>query len=265
MARTTLPLWLALLGLAGCSGTGTDALDTGGDADDGNGETAAGGEDGDGDTAADEEELVTLTVSVGGGSSVQFFTNQGVRILCGETEAGTETPCVAQFVRGSSVDIQRTLSLPREEEARFRLASYSDDCADVDTASEPRGGHCRLTMDRDREVRVSFERRAELVIAHSSPDTINFRWSLAYDPVSQKGGGNPLTLQGTFDCYLPGPACERRAMFDVGTLITVRAGNGGDVANFKGWGGACATFGMNATCMVTLTGDSEVSGSWSYF
>jgi hypothetical protein len=264
MAWIRLPLLLLSLALAACSGESTDPLGTGDDDDirDGVGGEYGGGEGG-GDPGGAGGELVTLTVNVDGDSSVQFYTHQGEKVVCGQGEGATPPPCSAQFVRGSGADIQRTLSLPREEEARFRLSAYGGDCPTVDSDVEPRGGHCTLTMDRDHEVDVHFERRAELTIAQVSPDaTINFRWTLAYG--AQKNGGNPLTLQGTFDCYIPGASCEKRAIFDVGTMITVSAGVG-DVAIFKGWSGACAMAGMNPVCTFPLTGDSTVTGSWSYF
>jgi hypothetical protein len=209
---------------------------------------------------------VTLTISVSGGSSVEYHTNAGERLVCGDTSlSGHAVQCSADFVVGSEAAIQRTFSLPDAEEARWRLSVWGGDCAGIDADIEIRGGHCRLLMDGDKQVTVEFESRAMLTVSHQSPDQMSIRWELDYQPADQKGGGNPLTRRGTFDCRFPGgPPCVIEAMYDVGTEITVRAGVGSNAANFQGWGGACASFGTTGTCTFILTGDTTVTGDWAY-
>ena len=71
-----------------------------------------------GTDAGGSADTVTLAISVDGGSSVEFFTNQGERLVCGDTSLNLpDVTCSADFVRGSEVRIQRTLGLPVEEEA----------------------------------------------------------------------------------------------------------------------------------------------------
>lgn len=229
---------------------------------------AGDGDAGSGGGGGSSNELVTLTIESAGGSSVQYFTNDGERHFCGDTSlSGHPVQCTAEFVRGSEARIQRTLSLPEAEELRYRLSAWGGDCSDLDADVEPRGGNCRLLMDRNRDVAVTFERRARLNVAHQSPDEMSIRWELDYAPRAQKGGGSSGTRAGTFDCRFPEllPACEIEAFYDVGTVITLKAGNGSDdVSNFRGWDGACASFGRSGTCMFTLEEDVSVGASWSY-
>jgi hypothetical protein len=119
-------------------------------------------------------------------------------------------------------------------------------------------------MEDDENVTVEFERRPELHVAHTLDDEMTIRYALDYAPRDQKGGGSSATRAGTFDCYSTGPPCELTARYDAGTVITIDAGVGSNVANFRGWGGACASAGTNPVCELTLTDDSAVTATWSY-
>ena len=143
-------------------------------------------------------DTVRLTISVDGGSSVEYFTNQNERLFCGDTVHSLhDVTCTAEFFRGSQARIQRTLGLPKEEEARWRLAGWEGACQGLDADTEPRGGQCILTMDEDKDVSVNFARRAMITVTHTGPPQLLNRWGIDYLPAAQKGGGNPLTLRGT--------------------------------------------------------------------
>jgi hypothetical protein len=173
-------------------------------------------------------------------------------------------------VRGYTVDIQRTLSLTDEEEARWRLSVWSGDCVfDVDASTEPRGGHCQIvTNDDDKSlyiVNVTFEQRARLRVNQVSSNPLSTRWSVAMSP--QLAGGNPLTRAGTFDCNFPQllPVCSIDAMYDKGTTITLTAGTNPPTppTNWQGWSGACPAAGKAPVCVLTLTSDVQVTGTWA--
>jgi hypothetical protein len=205
---------------------------------------------------------VTLSISVTGGSSVEFFTNGNERLFCGDTSlSGHDTTCGAQFIRGSEARIQRTLGLSDEEEARWRLAGWAGACEDLDADTEPRGGQCILVMDEGKDVNVSFEERAKITIAHSGPPQLLLRWGLQYSP--QNASGNPLTLRGQFDCDTDVLAdCTKTAFFDKGTTITLTAGTGVDNGNLASISGACST--NASTCEFTIESDSDVTFNWKY-
>jgi hypothetical protein len=209
-------------------------------------------------------DMVNLTLGVTGGSSVEYFTNQGQRLFCGDTTLSRhDVTCSAEFIRGSEARIQRTLSLPIEEEARWRLAGWRGACQDIDADTEPRGGQCTLTMSEDKDVSVQFARRATLTITHTGPPQLFLRWGFDYRPTAQKGGGNPLTLRGEFDCDTDRLAqCKKNGYYDAGTTITLRAGTGVNAPNLSSFGGACAT--TESTCQFQLDADSEVSINWKY-
>jgi hypothetical protein len=218
---------------------------------------AEGGGGGGGDT-------VTLSISVAGGSSVEYFTNQGERLFCGDTTLSLhEVTCSADFSRGSEARIQRTLSLTDEEEARWRLAGWGGACDGIDATTEPRGGQCILVMDEDKEVDASFAQRAMLTISHTGPSQLLMRWGLAYEPAAQLGGGNPLTLRGQFDCDTDMLAeCGKSAFYDVGTKIVLTAGTGVDNGNLASFSGGCVT--TASTCQFELQGDTIVTFNWKY-
>ncbi len=148
--------------------------------------------------------------------------------------------CTAPFVRGSQARIQRLVGLVNEDEGAWRLSGWGGDRS-LDADTEPRGGLCTVTMDRDRTVTASFERRAKLSVEMVLQDfPMSIRWSLAFSP--QKAGGNPTTRGGTFDCNSPSglPVCTVEAYYDPGTSITVTAGSGaGQPAFWEGWVSGC--------------------------
>lgn len=110
------------------------------------------------------------------------------------------------------------------------------------------------------DISVEFEQRYAVSITHSGPANLLMRWSLDYQPSAQKGGGNPLTLRGTFDCDTDTlAACAKSAYFDAGTKVILTFGLPGNLAS---WGGACS--GSQPTCEFTLAGDSTVSVNWKY-
>jgi hypothetical protein len=220
-------------------------------------EGADGGEGGSGDT-------VTLTIAASGGSSVEYFNNQGERLFCGDTSlSGHDVTCEAEFVRGSEARIQRTLGLSDEEEARWRLAEWGGACEEVDSDVEPRGGQCILIMDDDKDVDVFFEQRPMITITHTGPSQLLMRWGVDYRPAAQKGGGNPLTLRGEFDCDTDTlAACAKTAYYDAGTTVILRAGSGVDAPNLDSFSGACST--TVSTCEFVIEGDSDVTVTWKY-
>lgn len=209
-------------------------------------------------------DAVTLTISVAGGSSVEYFTNQGERLFCGDTSlSGHDVACSAEFVRGSEARIQRTLSLSDEEEARWRLAQWDGACEGIDADVEPRGGQCILVMDEDKDVSVGFAQRAMITVTHTGPSQLFMRWGLDYAPAAQKGGGNPLTLRGQFDCDTDALAsCAKTAYFDTGTTITLTAGSGVDNGNLASISGSCST--AASTCEFVLEADAEALFTWKY-
>jgi hypothetical protein len=209
-------------------------------------------------------DTVSLTISVVGGSSVEYFTNQNQRLFCGDVTVSLhDVTCTAEFVRGSEARIQRTLSLPVEEEARWRLAGWEGACASIDTDTEPRGGQCNLIMNEDKTVFVQFTRRATITITHTGPPQLLNRWGIDYAPVAQKGGGNPLTLHGNFDCDTDMLAeCKKTGYFDTGTTITLRAGTGMNAGSFQSFSGACST--TESTCEFRLDSDAEATYAWEY-
>jgi hypothetical protein len=212
-----------------------------------------------------QSDNVTLTVTVTGGSSVQFYNNQNVLHKCGDANVtGAPNQCSTTVVRGSEVRIQRTLSLPTDEEARWRLSGWTLDCAGIDADAEPRGGMCNLSMTSNKTVHVDFEHRKRLQVVHTGTDPMFVRWSVGMS--AQKAGGNPLTRAGTFDCNFPSmlPVCSIDAIYDVNTAITIDAGAGAAPANWQGWGGNCASFLKAAVCTLTLTNDAQVTGSWAF-
>jgi hypothetical protein len=224
-------------------------------------ERGAGGDEPDDGGTAD---AVTLAISVSGGSSVEYFNTKGERLFCGDTSrSGHDVTCTEQFDKGSQVRIQRTLSLPIEEEARWRLSAWGGACDGIDADTEPRGGLCQIELNEDTDVSVTFESRPTITITHAGPPQLLLRWSIDYRPVAQKGGGNPLTLHGTFDCDTDMlAACTKTAYFDAGTTVILKAGGGVDAPNFAGWGGACG--GTESTCEIVLEGDSTVTYNWKY-
>ena len=228
-----------------------------------------GGGEGGGSTTgsgASTNEYVTLTVQVDGDTSVQFHDQGGALYKCGDARVpNAPSQCTAQILKGFEVDIQRTLSLPVDEEARWRLKTWSIACPVIDTNKEPRGGHCRITMNASQTVLVTFERRVRVRIFQNLSDPMSIRWEVAMS--LQSAGGNPLTRAGTFDCNYPSglPVCNVDAIYDLGTTLTIKAGSGmGTPTYWKGWGGACASFGLAATCTITLAPDVDVTGSWAF-
>ena len=209
-------------------------------------------------------DTVTLTINAVGGSSVEYFTNRNERLFCGDTSLSLhDVTCSAEFIRGSEARIQRTLSLPVEEEARWRLAGWDGACEGIDADTEPRGGQCILTMDEDKDVLVEFTRRATITVTHTGPPQLLNRWGIDYRPPAQKGGGNPLTLRGQFDCDTDMLAeCTKTASFDIGTTVILTAGTGVDAGSFSGFSGACTT--TESTCELTLESDAEVTYIWIY-
>lgn len=222
---------------------------------------------------------VRLTVSVTGSSTgadalataVQFFDNLGVKHHCYSfsAPAGVPSSCTAEFARGSEARIQRMLSLIDEDEGAWRLSLWGGACLGIDANTAPRGGQCNLTMDADKNVTVGFERRAKLTIDQLTlqPGDYSIRWNLAYS--AQKAGGNPTTRAGTFDCSSTTrlPVCTiQDAYYDMGTVITVTAGNPaitGQPAFWKFWQTGCANSGTGRVCTVTLTAPSHVIvGVW---
>ncbi len=219
----------------------------------------------------EDPDMVRLNITVYGGDSptdivvataVEFHDTQNVRHFC--YSAAVPNPgsvCTALFVRGSQARIQRLVGLVNEDEGAWRLSGWGGDCS-LDADTEPRGGLCTVTMDRDRTVTASFERRAKLSVEMVLQDfPMSIRWSLAFSP--QKAGGNPTTRGGTFDCNSPSglPVCTVDAYYDPGTSITVTAGSGaGQPAFWEGWISGC--FGASTVCTRTLTGDVRITGVW---
>ncbi len=211
---------------------------------------------------------VRLTVVVNGGGSVEFFDNQNVRHRC--YDAAAQVPvssCTANFVRGSEARIQRELNLLPIDEGERRLYLWGGACLGLDANIQPRGGQCRLTMDGEKSVLVGFERRAKLfveMVLLESPMSV--RWSLSYS--TQKSGGNPTLIGGTFDCNSPSglPRCEiRDAYYDLGTVLTLTAGSGtGTPAFWHQWSGACGAAGSGTVCVTTLNGDANIHGAWGF-
>ena len=108
-----------------------------------------------------------------------------------------------------------------------------------------------LAMDEDKDVSVSFEQRAKITITHAGPPQLLLRWGIDYTPAAQKGGGNPLTLRGQFDCDTDFLAdCAKTAFFDTGTTIILKAGTGVDAGNLASISGACNT--SESTCEFSL-------------
>ncbi len=246
---------------------------------------------------------VRLTVRVEGGSSVEFHNFNRDKYYCGDpVPSGLTRTCELDVPEGSEVAIQRTLKrslrpstatpptvetptvdapgLTNAEEARWRIASWGQACATTNANTEPRGGQCKLLMDGDKVVTVTFERRAQLRVTHQLAGAIplGFAWSLG--ATDQKSGGNPLAFRpAQQNCQLPhvprqfaGPAadfreadpCDIWAMYDVGSTVTMTIGSGiGDVTTFQGWGGACAGSGRSATCTLTLTEDAAVTTTFA--
>lgn len=224
---------------------------------------------------------VHLTVRVEGGSSVEFHNFNRDKYYCGDTSLSNHpVQCELDVLAGSEVSLQRTLGLKNIEEARWRLVAWGQACAATNADTEPRGGQCRLLMDGDKTVNVTFERRAMLHIKHelAGGPPLGFAWSI--DPSSQKSGGNPLAFRPTQqNCQFPhqprqfaGPAadfreadpCELYSMFDVGTDVTLQIGGGEQtLSTFLGWGGACSAASRSPTCKLTLREDSEVTSRWA--
>ena len=166
-------------------------------------------------------------------------------------------------MRGSEARIQRTLGLSDEEEARWRLSGWGGACDGLDADTEPRGGQCILTMDDDKDVTVSFEQRAMITVTHTGPSQLLLRWGIDYQPAAQKGGGNPLTLRGQFDCDTDTlAACTKTAYFDKGTTVILTAGSGVDAGNLASISGDCST--TESTCEFVLDADSTVTFNWQY-
>jgi hypothetical protein len=100
-----------------------------------------------------------LQVTVVGGSSIEFHNFAGQKYYCGDTSgSGHPVTCELDVLEGSEVDFQRTLGLPREEEAGWRLEGWGADCVGATSQVEVRGGHCRLLMDGSKSVTVTFVR-----------------------------------------------------------------------------------------------------------
>lgn len=214
---------------------------------------------------------VRLNVTVYGGDSptdivvataVEFHDNQNVRHFCYSAAIpNSASSCTAEFVRGSQVRIQRLVGLVTEDEGAWRLSGWGGACS-LNADTEPRGGLCTVTMDIDKTVTASFEKRAKLSVEMVLQDSpMSIRWSLAFSP--QKAGGNPTTRGGTFDCNSPSgfPVCNVVAYYDPGTAITVTAGSGaGQPAFWEGYVSGC--FGSSPVCTRTLTGDVRITGVW---
>lgn len=217
-----------------------------------------------------------LTVRVNGESSVEYTAVSRKYYCGGGTRRGQPQQCTLDVPTGSEVDLQRTLSLTTEEEARWRLASWGA-CTGTNVDAEPRGGHCKLLMDRDRTINVTFERRVTLRVTHqlAAPPSLGFQWSLSASP--QKGSGNPLaSMDGAQqNCNLPatpvalsGPAndykvtdpCEFYAIYDAGTTVTIDIGARGavEVATFQGWAGGPCT-GRVHGCQFTILSDTTAT------
>jgi len=219
------------------------------------------------DPGPNTDPKVTLTIVVDGGTSVQFYDGQGVLHKCGDSRvSGAPSQCTAQVRAGFEVDIQRTLGLPVQEEALWRLVSWGDACPVIDTDIEVRGGHCRIMMNTHQTVEVGFERRVRARILQNSSDPVSMPWAITMS--AQKGGGNPLMRQGTYDCnFLSNSSdCGVDAYYDVGTVLSITAGSGGWAPwTFQGWRGACVAFNIGATCTLTLAADVDVTGEWGYW
>lgn len=198
----------------------------------------------------------TLTISVEGAGDVQYVNSQGESSKCG-APGSLDAPheCTARFPPGTSVAIQRTSGLSDLAEAQTRLDEWGGACAGVDAEFELRGGVCHLVMDENMQVTVAFEDRVLARVAHFLGSMVQVRWDLDYAPRPQKGGGNPLTLSGVFDCpwSSASPACVVEAWFDRGTLLTINVEHAGNGTAFDEWGGACS--GEEHTCTVTLDRD----------
>jgi hypothetical protein len=196
----------------------------------------------------------TLTISVDGAGSVEYFLASGERKIC-------PPDCSASFPATWTADMQRTLSLPTGEEAGARLAEWGGDCASIDADVEPRGGHCRLLMDGDKDATVRFEKRAHVrvsITGKTAPYEITFVGSQA----------NALAANGRQQCAAP---CSHDWYYDLGTQVTLREASAGP-AYLRRWGGACAEFkgwdDANSTppdaCVLTLDGDVDVAIQFSH-
>lgn len=170
---------------------------------------------------------VTVTAAPGSSGTVGF--SSGTVSSCSGTAAGAT--CTNNYVHGTTVTLTATAG------ATTTFAGWGGACTGTV------GTSCMVTMLAAATVTASF------VV---TSDSLNVTTTGA-----STGTVASTVPDGRISC---GATCN--AMFTSGTSVTLTAT---PTANhqFDGWGGACAAAGTATTCMVTISGPTNVSATFS--
>lgn len=162
-------------------------------------------------------------------------TGSGVVECADEINAPDVCAAEAEYPVGDPV------TLTAEAEEGWEFAGWTLEGGEFGAAAnceEPEEAECELTIEENTTVRAVFVRWPALNL-------------------EAKGSG-----AGSFECAVEGglpEECEESYPRDTGVVLLAAAG---EESEFTGWGGACAAFGTEAECELTMEGPRSVSATF---